>query len=148
MRQWCERRGWKLPYEWKAELQKRGAVHYHLLIWMPLRLCVKRYEFDSLGWWPHGMTQFVWARCAARYISKYCSKAQADRFPKGLRMHGAGGVDAECRRELRYKLLPKYVREVFVDETADVVRAKGGGWLEKSTGEWIPAIPLVIDWSS
>jgi Protein of unknown function (DUF3296). len=30
-----ERRGHKLPYVWVAELQKRGALHYHVLLWLP-----------------------------------------------------------------------------------------------------------------
>jgi hypothetical protein len=30
-----ERRGQRLHYTWTAELQRRGAIHYHLLLWVP-----------------------------------------------------------------------------------------------------------------
>lgn len=145
LRQWCARRSWRLVFEWKAELTRRGVVHYHLLCWLPKGLTPPM--FDRCGWWPHGLTQSVWARNAVGYIAKYVSKLQQETFPKGMRMHGRGGLDSECRRQLRYRLLPTYAREVF-GEHADVIRQKGGGWVDKTTGEWIPAIPLVIDWSA
>jgi hypothetical protein len=92
------------------------------------------------------MTQFEWARKdPVRYIAKYISKSDTDEMPKGLRMHGRGGLDAECRRQVRFELLPKYARDQF-KAWADVVRATGGGWLDRSSGEWIAATPFVIDW--
>jgi len=148
LRHWCARRNWRLPYEWKAELQKRGAVHYHLVVWFPICLGIRALRLDELSWWPHGMTQFQWARKdPVRYIAKYISKVESEEMPKGLRMHGRGGLDAECRRQVRYELLPSYVREK-VKPSADVVRANGGGWLDRITGEWIAALPFVIDWSA
>lgn len=142
-RHWCERRGWRLPYEWKAELQKRGAVHFHVVAWLPLALSVQGYKLDAIGWWPHGMTNFVWARNPVGYVAKYVSKAEAQKLPKGIRMHGRGGMLPETRRAIRYTLLPRYVREQF-SAAADVVRARGGGWVDRLTGEWVPACQLVI----
>lgn len=148
LRQWCERRRWKMPYEWKAELQKRGAVHYHLLVWLPIALGIRALRLDDLHWWPHGMTNFQWARKdPVRYIAKYVSKAEHQEMPKGLRMHGRGGLDSECRRQVRYRLLPSYVAEYF-SEKCDVVRADGGGWVDRFSGEWRAAIAIYIDWNA
>lgn len=146
-RHWCARRSWKLPYEWKAELQKRGAVHYHLLVWLPIVLGLRALKFDELRWWPHGLSQFQWARKdPVRYIAKYVSKAEHQRMPKGIRMHSRGGLDSESRRNIRYRLLPSYVQAHF-NEFADVHRADGGGWLDRPTGEWLKAVVINIDWS-
>lgn len=149
MRHWCSRRGWRLPYEWKAELQKRGAVHFHVVAWLPHHLAARRLDLDTWGWWPHGMTNFQWVRRSdktAAYVSKYLAKAELARMPKGIRMHGRGGMDAEVRRGIRYCLLPRYIKDQVPPE-ADVVRAPGGGWLERLTGQWFEATPLIIDWS-
>lgn len=146
-RHWCARRNWRLAYQWKAELQKRGAVHFHVMAWLPHRLAVRRLELDTLGWWPHGMTNFEWARNAAAYTAKYLSKSELARMPKGIRMHGRGGMDTEVRRGIRYRLLPRYVRDQFPVD-ADVVKPTGGGWLERSSGQWVPAIKVCIDWRS
>ena len=149
LRHWCARRNWQLAYEWKAELQKRGAVHYHLVVWLPIALGLRSLRLDDRKWWPHGLTQFQWARKdPARYIAKYLSKAEQQRLPKGLRLYGRGGQDSATRRQIRYALLPSYVKEAFPDDMADVIRARGGGWVERGSGEWMPAIPVVIDWSS
>ena len=37
-RVWCQRHGQVFRYIWVAELQQRGALHYHLAIWLPKRL--------------------------------------------------------------------------------------------------------------
>jgi len=42
MRQWIARRGHKLHYVWVAELQKRGALHYHILVWLPRGLTLPK----------------------------------------------------------------------------------------------------------
>lgn len=146
LRQWCARRNWRLAYEWKAEMQKRRAVHYHVIVWLPVALGLRSLKLDSLGWWPHGLTNFQWARKdPVRYIAKYLSKAEVQGMPKGIRMHGRGGLDAATRCAVRFTLLPRYVREHFL--SGDVVRAIGGGWLNRETGEWLEAIAIQIDWS-
>lgn len=147
LRHWCARRSWKLAYAWKAEMQKRGAVHYHVIVWLPIALGLRSLKLDNLAWWPHGMTNFQWARKdPVRYIAKYLSKVELKSMPKGIRMHGRGGLDAETRVLVRFALLPRYVRTHF--GTGDVVRANGGGWLNRETGEWLEAVVVRIDWSS
>lgn len=38
LRKWLAARDTRLMYAWVAELQKRGAIHYHLIVWVPRRL--------------------------------------------------------------------------------------------------------------
>jgi hypothetical protein len=146
LRHWCARRQWKLSYEWKAEMQKRGAVHYHMVVWLPIALGLRSLKLDNKGWWPHGLTNFQWARKdPVRYIAKYLSKAEMQSMPKGIRMHGRGGLDPGTRAGVRFAALPRYVRDHFGG--GDVVRASGGGWLNRETGEWLRAVEIRIDWS-
>lgn len=142
-RSWLGRRRAALAYEWKAELTKAGVVHYHVLIWLPGVL--KLPKADDAGWWPHGFTRMEWARRPVAYIAKYIRKDQAQRFPKGLRIHARGGQSPAVRRAVRFELLPSYVRDHFSE--GDVVRAVGGGWLNRDTGEWLAACIFRIDWS-
>lgn len=132
VRQWLKRRGFKFRYVWVAELQDRGAVHYHIVIWLP-RLGLGRWNFlklpkmDEAGWWSHGSTNVCWARKAVGYVVKYASKACASTapFPKGLRLYGIGGTIELERVELRYWRAPKFARE-FLGRFADIRKVKGG----------------------
>lgn len=138
IRHWLARRGHPLRYLWVAELQQRGAVHYHCVIWLPRGLTLPKP--DKQRWWTHGFTNIAWARKPVGYLAKYASKADdVQRFPKGLRLHSRGGLDDRQRRNVSWWLLPRYVREYFTDVGTRVVRAFGGGWFTPDTGEWIPA---------
>lgn len=141
-RKWLARRGWPLRYVWVAELQARGAVHYHIVIWLPRGLTLPKP--DKQGWWPHGSTRIEWARKPVGYLTKYATKGFDTEFPKGLRLHGRGGLDQEQRDRVSWWLLPRYVREYFTEVGARVARAGRfggiyGGWMERTTGEWIPS---------
>lgn len=137
LRSWARARGVVLPYVWVAELQERGAVHYHVLVWVPVRFCLPK--ADRRGWWRHGSTRTEAARCAGGYLAKYVSKAESceGAFPRGLRLSGFGGVSSHARRVRAWWLLPLYLREVYGLD-ADLRRARGGGWLARAWGEWIP----------
>ncbi|MBD1389633.1 hypothetical protein IC617_09340 [Neiella sp. HB171785] len=134
IRQWCKRRNIEFRYVWVAELQKRGALHYHILIWLPRGICLPKP--DKQGWWPHGFTKIEWAKNALGYIAKYASKGEenAHGFPKGCRIHGCGGLYAKSRNERCWWSMPSWVRETTTIEDSPR-RAKGGGILLKSTGE-------------
>jgi len=122
-----------MGYVWVAELQKRGAMHYHLLIWLPKGLSLPKP--DKQGWWPHGMTKIEWARNAVGYMAKYASKGDSsNKFPRGARIHGCGGLTGVQLQEARYWKRPTWVREktVIGDQ---VKRHHGGGWLDHDTGE-------------
>lgn len=132
LRQWLKRRGERLRYVWVAELQKRGAVHYHMLVWARARIP----RPDASGMWPHGMTKTERMRSGGvSYITKYLTKKEDfKRFPKGIRVYGVGGLSTNAKYNLRWFRLPRYVREHF-KYLDDVVRAVGGGFFARSTGE-------------
>lgn len=133
MRQWQARAGQKLRYVWTAEMQDRGAVHYHLIVWLPKGVSMPKP--DKRGWWPYGMTQRVIAKNPVAYIAKYASKGEdGPPFPKGIRICGAGGFDAEARREARWWKAPKDARgELGVQ--ADIRRTLGGR-VDALTGQY------------
>lgn len=134
---WARRRGFKLVYCWVAELQQRGAVHYHVLIKLP-----KGFTFpkpDKQGWWPHGLTERDWVRKSGRgYMAKYASK-DAQRmglFHKGLRLCGCGGLPEDARAWFRWLLCPTYARHEF--EPKDFPRRVRGG-VQAADGRFVPS---------
>lgn len=111
MRQWFQRRDHACRFVWVAELQKRGALHYHLVVWVPRRLRLPRP--DACGWWPHGSSKIETARNPIGYMVKYATKTTPDalkRLPKGVRLHGNGGHDVRARVQLRERLMPGWVQ--------------------------------------
>lgn len=150
MRQYMARRGHVLRLCWVAELTERGRVHYHLCVWIPSG---ERFpKPDEQGWWPHGATRIEWARRPISYMVKYTSKGENTFrldvetgfwnrlvFPKGCRIHGRSGLERSQRRIVGWWCLPRYVREHFPEVGAWVVRADGGGWKNRDTGEWLAA---------
>lgn len=126
-----------LIYAWVLEMQKRGAPHYHLAIRSPQGR--KLPMPDEAGYWPHGSTRIEWARNAVGYMAKYLSKInELERYPKGARISGFGGLSESGRIERRRWLAPAYVREAF-EADADPIRRRGGGWLDRETGEICPS---------
>lgn len=136
-REWFRRRGRQFYYAWVTELMKNGMVHFHVVVSMP-----KGYRLpkpDVRGWWPHGLTRVEAARSPVGYLAKYCSKAhQHNSFPKGLRTHSRGGLDATGRIEMRWWSSPKWVRQ-WCSSITDVRRTMGGGFACVDTGEWKPS---------
>jgi len=138
MNHWCRQRGVRLRYVWVAELQKRGALHYHVVVWLPKGKYLP--HADAQGWWPHGMTNIVTAQSPIGYITKYASKAtteQAMNYPRGARMCGHGGLQPEGRRHVRYWQSPMWVRDALTGR-ADI-RKVTGGYMDKFTGEFLPS---------
>lgn len=127
-----KRRGVKFPYVWVAELQKRGAVHYHVLVWIPARLRVPKP--DRQGWWHHGSTNVKRVRNAVGYVAKYASKLESKggKFPKGLRLHGIGGLIDHERNVVAWWKLPKDLRQ-GAEGSCRWRRAVGGGWVNPDT---------------
>lgn len=132
-RAWADRQGFKLRYVWVAEMQKRGAIHYHLCIWLPRG--VRMPKWDVRGWWPWGMSQRVIARNAVGYLLKYLSKGTDLAFPKGARIYSVGGLEHSLRRARRWLSLPSFVQR-HSDTLDNWRRADGGGWLSPSGGHW------------
>jgi len=75
-------------YAWVAELQRRGAVHYHVVLVVTSGARIPKP--DEAGWWPHGSSRVELvrrSRSGVSYLRKYISKAEcADAFPAGLRL--------------------------------------------------------------
>lgn len=133
-----------LAYAWVAELQERGAVHYHYLV-----LCKRGTNLpkpDTSGLWPHGSTRIETAR-TPYYICKYTGKEyqKSGRFPKGLRMFGVWAskhldLDASKRFIYSTSALPVWLGEKIrshYEQTSQPVKVKrmaGGGW-EDSNGQ-------------
>lgn len=126
-----------LAYVWVAELQKRGEVHYHILLLVRKGTYI---PYPDRSWWPHGYSKIETAR-SRWYILKYCSKSAFKTgdtwkdFPQGLRLF-AVWVSPEITDELarfRFKLsaLPVWLANTL-EEIGLIVRARrarGGGWL-------------------
>jgi hypothetical protein len=138
VREYLRRRDLAVRYVYVAELQERGAVHYHVLFFLPRGVTLPKP--DKRGWWPHGSTRIEWVRKAVGYMLKYASKLQSKTgtFPKGLRICGAGGLDADGRRECRWWKLPGYVQELW-SVGDDAARCVGGGFVSRESGEWVRA---------
>ena len=158
VRQWCDRRDVRFRYVWVAEVQEKRrvrfgghCVHYHVMVFLPRSLSLPK--FDKQGWWPHGMTQTV--RCRVRgvgYLAKYTTKGHRAPLPKGVRLHGGGGLSSAGRNERTWWLCPAYVRRQFPVPELEPRRCKGGGWVSRITGEWMPSafrivsfLPLIIE---
>jgi len=123
-----------LGYAWVAELQQRGAVHYHVLLLVRKGTIIPKP--DEAGWWVMGMSRIETAKTAF-YIAKYTGKAhqKMGEFPKGLRMFAvwvsgslAPGV---ARWFFRASAYPKWLKDKIIE--AALVghyarRVPGGGW--------------------
>jgi len=138
IRQWLNRRERALHYVWVLELQQRGTPHYHVVIWLPRGLTLPKP--DKQGWWPHGHTRIEWARKAVGYLLKYASKFDSKcGLPKGSRLHGSGGLDANGKQIRRWVNLPTWLKSL-AGVRSRFVRLKGGGLVDRDTGVclWSP----------
>ena len=139
-RMWLKRQnGQKLRYTWVAELQQRGAVHYHLIVYLPKRLSMPKW--DKQGWWPHGMTNTQVARAGVGYLMKYVSKLSPfHKFPKGMRLYGIGGLNEQARAIRSWHNLPQWVKQEH--GVGDVTR-RACGVVVRATGEILES-PWVV----
>lgn len=132
VRMWSARRGFEIPYVWVAELQARGAVHYHVVFWMPTDQWLP--SADRRGWWAHGMSNTIRARKPMSYLLKYATKGDASEFPRGLRLYGYGGLSSEGRAVRYWLCLPGWlIRKARVFQR--ITRLPGGFWVQENTGE-------------
>lgn len=136
VRKWCKRRDVPFRYVWVAELQHRGALHYHLAMWLSKRIQLPK--FDEKGWWPHGMTQRVIAKDAVGYLMKYLSKiSQFHKFPKGVRIHGYGGLTKQAQDICAWLNLPSHCKQRFGVGQLQTVE---GRRVVRETGEVLEAM--------
>lgn len=132
VRKWAARRAVALAYVWVAELQRRGAVHYHVVMWVPKGVSLPKP--DKQGWWRCGMSQTERARRPMSYLLKYTSKGDLGSFPKGLRLCGFGGLSPDARVVRSWMCLPTWL-VARCDVMQRFKRAPGGFWIGADTGE-------------
>lgn len=120
-------------YVWVAEMQKRGVIHYHLVLWCPRGKSLAKPDTDA--GWHKGMSNIIGVRKGViGYLSKYLSKGSKPAehegsvvyFPKGARIFGMGGLSSAARGKIAYKKLPRYVREYFDHSDGKVKKVLGG----------------------
>lgn len=132
IRQWLQRRGYRMLYVWVAELQQRGALHYHVLIWLPKGLTLPKP--DKQGWWSHGSTRIEWAKRPIGYLCKYVSKLDIEGgLPKGARLHGAGGFVPVAQQIRQWFNLPTWLKHL-AGVGSKFVRIKGVGLVDRASG--------------
>lgn len=132
IRQWLSRRKKPFIYVWVAELQQRGALHYHVLIWLPRGLTLPKP--DKQGWWTHGSTRIEWAKRPIGYLCKYVSKLDIKGgLPKGARLHGSGGFDQFARTIRQWFNLPTWLKHI-AGVGSKFVRVKGIGLVDRDSG--------------
>lgn len=154
VRAWLARRNVHASWCWVGELQQRGVIHYHVLLWIPSWIFLPKP--DEAGWWDHGSSNVQRARSPLGYITKYASKASSKggafrRLYPGVRMHGIGGLSAAQRVVKRFFTAPAWVRERASDGEPRDVRRVSGGWMDVGSGEvWLTPYAIVgwaPDWS-
>ena len=128
-----------VAYAWCAELQERGAVHYHVI------LLLKRGTFvpfpDSSGMWVWGSSHITWDVHSPFYIISYLKKENYQKlgeFPKGLRMFHVwieeGAVDKIAFCKFWLTTLPAWLEKEVLDHFRKYGsfyiprRLKMGGW--------------------
>jgi hypothetical protein len=144
LRRWIGRYPEIIGYTWVAELQARGAPHYHVVFAVP-----KGFKFDAYpdksGCWPMGMTKVESVRSPfylIRYIGKEHQKNFAD-FPKGMRLYGVSirkkwlpEIDHRSYWKYRLSSLSGYYRDLFerlaLKLTDDDLKAMG--WWKRPKG--------------
>jgi hypothetical protein len=145
-RRWCKRNLVACRYVWVGELQKRGAVHYHLLVWLPQGVHMPKWDTssgtacgrDALPFWPHGMTNTQKAKAGVGYLMKYLSKlGETTTFPPGIRLNGAGGLTPQARQIRGWYNLPEWVKREF---GVGAAKRLAIGIVDTSTGELLPAM--------
>lgn len=138
LRDWAARRQTKIGYVWVAELQERGAVHYHLACKVERQFTLPKP--DKAGWWVHGWSRIERVEKTVRnYLSKYLSKQGEGVFPAGCRLTGQGGLPPDGRAWARFQARPAYVREEC--NPADYPKRCRGGHTYSG------ALPLPTPWA-
>lgn len=125
-----------LGYAWVAEMQSRGAVHYHVLLIVKKGSSIPKP--DKSGLWPWGITRIETARTHF-YICTYVGKEHQKMgdFPKGLRMFAIWikkGIITKLQKWfLSLSSLPSWLCNIVKGQEKYLLekirRDPGGGWV-------------------
>jgi hypothetical protein len=116
LRHWAAEAGYRVSYLWTAELQARGALHYHLVV----SGCPFLTRALLRAWWPHGWhdVRAVPTSQALAYALKYARKAvgaSGDGPDVRHVLHSAAHLRHHgCSRDIsaRPELIPAWVLDV------------------------------------
>jgi hypothetical protein len=138
-------------YAWVAEMQERGSLHYHVMVYVAPGTDIP--EPDKAGLWPHGITQRATAKRGPWYILKYAGKAhQKEGLPAGARMFavwiGKKTATADELFGFRLSSAPPYLQEAvkayyekgIVQAEVCWKRMKGGGWVIVYLGDAVDTV--------
>lgn len=121
-REWFKRNaGCPFLYVWTVELQERGIPHYHIVVWIPQGVMPPLP--DKQGWWPHGMSNAIFAKSPVGYIAKYASKGDGQsghHLPPRCRLWGHGGLAIAERAEIAFANAPRWLKGVIHHEAHPV----------------------------
>lgn len=101
-------------YAWVAELQERGAIHYHMIVIVKRGTNVP--EPDSSGLWKHGSSKRETARTVF-YMVTYTSKEYQknfSEFPCGARCFGIGLFEGLVRKQFRFDRLKPWEQQYYL----------------------------------
>jgi hypothetical protein len=99
-----------LGYAWVGEMQERGAIHYHVLLY--LAKGARLPKPDKAGWWKHGSSSVTSAK-SPYYLLSYTKKKYQkdyDKFPKGMRAFAVWVKESLLSERLRYFSLKVWER--------------------------------------
>lgn len=143
-RNWCRKMNAPCRYTWVAELQSRGAVHYHLLCWLPPGVRMPHWDRPigrRKAFWSHGMSNTEKARSGIGYLMKYLSKlGELTRFPKNLRLYGVAGLTEQGKAVRSWYNLPEWAKRTY--GVGEVIR-RAGRLVVQLTGEILESPYLV-----
>lgn len=118
---------------WVAELQKRGAVHYHVIL-----VCKKGTLIpkpDDSGMWKHGLSRIETAKTVF-YLCSYLKKEyqKEGEFPKGMRMYSVWiakwAVEEIAHWRMRISSLPSW----FAKKVIEFDKYRGKKWERREGG--------------
>jgi hypothetical protein len=121
-RNWLSRRGIKARGLWVLELQRRGAPHYHLLLWLPRGITPPKP--DKQGWWRKGSSNCQWGRKPVAYLASYLKKGSKNghAVPSGARLYGIFG----CPFNLSWYRASSWLRDLT--QPGQTLYRIRGGW--------------------
>jgi hypothetical protein len=129
-----------LAYAWVAELQERGAVHYHIIV-----VCKKTAYIpmpDKSGMWKKGNSNYKKAK-TAYYIVAYTKKKYQkdyDKFPAYCHAFAVYVSDKALQVALRENRLPEWKKEIkkkYGNQADEIIafHKEDCGWCYRSCSE-------------
>lgn len=130
LRSKLKRKGHQLVYAWV--LERAGALHYHLALWLPRGFKLDCTELAK--WWPWGSTWNETCRKVSAWIHYISKRNCKTDLPTGARVFGYGGLDEQAKEAVQHAMLPIWLK-TLLSSNAKVKRVPKVGWLDLGTGE-------------